>query len=230
MGGQSAPLSHFVLDDFWRNDERSLPCTGLLAGARLQQAVFILKNAGYTWAQDPAPSVAGRGLTSPVGIVVTELSLLVPENDSLRVAAAVYIAEQMQVLGIPVNVQQTDSDTLLYAVYGSRDYDMALLGWRLSVSPSYLCEWFLPGEANPFAYRESRLVSGCDAFGQTSDLEKVRTVVYEIQSILMDDLPLIPLYINFRTDAYRNLYFSFESIWDGLSGLYGASSLAVPYP
>jgi hypothetical protein len=108
----------------------------------------------------------------------------------------------------------------------------------LSLYPTYLCEWFKPAEGNPFAYNGSRpalsevegLRAACETWDDTSDLEQARILVSEIQSILAQDLPLIPLYVEVRTDAYRNIRYPFDGLLDGLSGLYGAPSLAVPIP
>jgi hypothetical protein len=44
----------------------------------------------------------------------------------------------------------------------------------------------------------------------------------------MEDLPFIPLYQVMQYEAVRNVAYPFEGVLDGLSGLYGAPSLAVP--
>jgi ABC-type oligopeptide transport system substrate-binding subunit len=53
---------------------------------------------------------------------------------------------------------------------------------------------------------------------------------FEAQTILMRDLPLIPLYSEMRVDAYRNIRYPFTEVVDGLGGLYGALELAIPIP
>jgi ABC-type oligopeptide transport system substrate-binding subunit len=62
----------------------------------------------------------------------------------------------------------------------------------------------------------------------TSDLDEARKQIYELQSILAQDLPFIPLYSGVTYDAYRNISYPFDSVPGGLSGIYGAPSLAVP--
>ena len=230
LGEDVVPLPGFVLDDFWRSEEISLPCAGETGDARLEQAVKVLKAAGYSWSNEPASNVDGRELKDPNGNVLPGFTVLTPEHDPLRAEAAIYIAQQAEILGLTLEVQISNSDDLLYAVYGSGDYDMALLGWRLSAYPAYLCEWFMPSEQNPFSYNGSRLKSACEAWGQTSDLEQAKAHVSEIQSILMGDLPLIPIYAEVRYDAYRNIRYPFDNVVDGLSGLYGAPALAIPIP
>ena len=86
---------------------------------------------------------------------------------------------------------------------------MALLGWNVSEYPGYLCDWFKDG--NPFGYQSDRLQSACEALNSTSDLSTAQKDVYEIQSILAQDLPFIPLYSGITYDAYRNIKYPFDS-------------------
>ena len=230
LSGDAAPLTGFVLDDIWQNKDTPLPCAGTADHMRFAEAVGLLKTAGYTWSEEPTADTVGKGLKAPDGTLLPRFSLLSPTYavDTQRAEAAVYIARQAHLLGLELDVRLSAADKLLYEVYGSGDYDMALLGWRLSAYPAYLCEWFTQSEENPFAYDGSRLKSACEAWGQTSDLEGARTHVSEIQSILMQNLPLIPLYTGVRMDAYRNIRYPFDNVIDGLSGLYAAPALAIP--
>lgn len=133
---------------------------------------------------------------------------------------------QANYLGIPLTVQWTDPESLRYAVYSSGDYDMAILGWRLGEYPSYLCEWFQPPGA--FAYPDDGLKSACDRLESTADLATARLASYEIQTILMEDLPLIPLFQVMRYEVVGNIRYPFASPLDGFSGMYGAPWLAAP--
>ncbi|MFZ5819410.1 MAG: ABC transporter substrate-binding protein [Chloroflexota bacterium] len=232
LDGQAFPLTGFVLGGSWRADGLSMPCAGLSAQARLAEAVRLLKSAGYAWEKEPAPGVDGKTLTAPDGSALPGFTLLAPASgqDALRAQTAAYIARQAGSLGLEVQAQFTDQDTILYAVYASGSYDLAVLGWRLSDYPAYLCDWFTPPGQNPFAYSGSRLKSACEAWGGTGDLEQAQARAVEVQSILMEELPLIPLYVETRYDAYRNLRYPFTSIVDGLGGLYGAPEEAIPNP
>ena len=115
---------------------------------------------------------------------------------------------------------------------------MALLGWHLSAYPSYLCEWFQPWEQNPFFYsgnglalsEDEGLKSVCEAWSQSSELKTANIHAFEAQTILMRDLPLIPLYSGVHFDAYRNIRYPFSDVTGGLTGLYGAPALAEPIP
>jgi ABC-type transport system substrate-binding protein len=238
LGGNAAPLAGFAVDDFWRQGGASLPCSGATGDARLTEAIRLLKVAGYSWDREPASGLSGSGLKGPGGNVLPTFTLLTLEQDLMRERTAQYIAQQAEILGLLIDVQIASSDELLYVVYGSGNYDLALLGWHLSAYPFYLCEWFMPLDQNPFAYNGSRstlgggewLASVCEAWSQVSDLDMAKTYAFEVQSALMEDLPLIPLYTGVRVDAYRNIRYPFANIVDGLGGLYGAPGLAIPAP
>jgi ABC-type oligopeptide transport system substrate-binding subunit len=129
-------------------------------------------------------------------------------------------------LGIPMDVQLTDLASLQYTVYSSKKYDMVLFGWRLSDQPAYLCEWF--GAGGQFENNSVRLQSTCEATVVESDLERARGQVFELQSILLEELPFIPLYSETTHDAFQNVEYPFQNVPGGLSGLYGDPSHAMP--
>ena len=238
LGSNAAPLPGFVVDDSWRQGEASLPCSGVTGDARLTEAIRLLKVAGYSWEREPASGVNGNGLKSPTGKVLPTFTLLTLDHDPMRERAAQYIGRQAEILGLSVIVQMDSLDELIYVVYSSGNYDLAILGWHLSAYPSYLCEWFMPLDQNPFAYNGSRsalrggkrLLTACEAWSQVSDLDTAKAYAFEVQSALMDALPLIPLYTSTRVDAYRNIRYPFAKLVDGLGGLYGAPELAIPIP
>ena len=238
LGKDAAPLPGFVVDDFWRQGGASLPCSGVTREARLTEAIRLLKVAGYSWENEPASGVNGAGLKSPNGSVLPAFNLLTVEQDPMRELVALYIVQQARLLGLSFDIKTGSLDELLYSVYSSGNYDMALLGWHLSAYPSYLCEWFMPFDQNPFAYDGSRsllgggerLRSACEAWSQIMDLDLAKAYAFEVQSALMEDLPLIPLYTSIRVDAYRNVRFPFTKVVDGLGGTYGVPGLAIPVP
>jgi peptide/nickel transport system substrate-binding protein len=224
-------MDAFVLPGagFWYNADAKNQCSGMDDAARVQTAVSLLKSAGFTWTKEPTGNDAGQGLLTPQGKAYPEVTLLAPstEFDAQRADAAAYIEGQAHMLGIPLTKKLVNPEAILYAVYSSGDYDMALLGWRLSEYPSYLCAWFQPWNANLFHYNEDRLKSACEAFGAATELEDARLASFDVQSLFQKNLPFIPLYITVTYDVYRNLGYSFTPL-GGLTNLYGAPSLAMP--
>jgi ABC-type oligopeptide transport system substrate-binding subunit len=164
------------------------------------------------------------------GEAFPKVILLAPakEEDALRYAAAKYVAGQAQFLGIPFAVQETGLNDVIYAVYSSQKYDMALMGWRLSEYPAYLCGWF--GGENPLLYRSNRFNAVCEALKAESNLSTAHQAVAQIESALMSELPFIPLFALMQADVYHNLSYPVPNILNGWAGLYGAPSYAIPAP
>ncbi len=226
------PLSTFVLpgNPSWLNVNVHSTCTNMNASERLQKAVDMLRTAGYRWKREPTTQQAGEGLILPGGVTFPPITLLTPkkEIEPLRAAAADYIVKQAQWLGLPLSEHLTDAESIRYAVYSSGDYDLALLGWRLSEYPAYLCAWFQP--PSPFVYNGDKFKSACETLNSTADLVTAQSAALDAQSALMSDLPFIPLYEDVIRDAQSGFDYPFQNILDGISGVYGAPALAVRAP
>jgi ABC-type transport system substrate-binding protein len=195
--------------------------------SRIGQAVQILKSAGYSWKQEPAANTAGQKLMTPDGGTFPIITMIVSsEEDDERTAAASYIQHQMHELGVTLTVQPVSAVELDYSVLGSQGYETALLGWHVGSYPGYLCDWF--GVGNRFNYSGNRIRALCAGLEGTSDLDVARQQIFEIQAILAQDLPFIPLYSGVTVDTYQTVTYPFEQVPDGLSGVYGAPALAKP--
>ncbi|HEY9152123.1 MAG TPA: ABC transporter substrate-binding protein, partial [Anaerolineales bacterium] len=230
QAGNADALASFVaLDEkFWNNPGAALPCNGLDSTSRRSQTIQILENAGYKWNVLPSPSSNGQGFTLPTGNAFPAINLMVSSSEPQENNAGNTIRQQFTLLGIPLTIESVNSDDLRYAVFSSHQYDMAILGWNVSEYPGYLCDWFKDG--NPFGYQSDSLKSACEALNSTSDLTTAQKDIYQVQSILAQDLPFIPLYSGITYDAYRNIKYPFDRVLGGLSGVYGAPSLAIPAP
>jgi peptide/nickel transport system substrate-binding protein len=212
----------------WLNPDAVVHCGD---GFYRTAIVEILKSAGYTWVKEPAAEEAGDGLILPDGSPFPAITLLTQVDDfdgSGRVDIVNSIETVFHDLGIPLTLKFTDAEDIRYRIFSSKEYDLAILSWNLSLYPDYLCEWF--GAGRQFEYGSDRLRSECEGLAVESDFETARQHIFQIQSILMEDLPFIPLHAQARYDAYRNVRYPFEHLLGGLDGLYGAPSHAMPAP
>ena len=233
LQNKAMPLDSFVLSPQWHDANLKDACADMDKPARVEYAVNALKNAGYSWTQEPGTASAGQNLFLSNGEPFPRIILLAPSEDEdiLRHSAAKYIAEQAQYLGIPFDVQEVSLDDAVYAVYSSQKYDMALMGWGLSEYPAYLCKWF--GGENLLLYNSTRFKAACDALGVESNLDAARQAVGQIEAALMSELPFIPLFTVMQADVYQNLAYPVpvtNVLLNGWSGLYGAPSYAIPVP
>src|SRR3990170_1341489 len=129
-------------------------------------------------------------------------------------------------LGMPLRMQAVTADAIDYAVLSSGEYDMAVLGWRLSPYPGYLCDWF--GAGGTFQYAATSVTSLCGELAATSDLDKAGGLVRGIQRTLAEEVPMLPLFSTVTHEDVRGLSYPFTSVLDGLAGVYGAPELAAP--
>jgi ABC-type transport system substrate-binding protein len=219
-------------DSLWANAEAAVACPNgydpLTGPDEPFQAAEILRLAGYTWAEEPSAGHAGSGLQQPGGGALRPFVLLAPdeESDPQSAAAARSVERSARALGIPLTVQSTDAAAIRFAVYNGHDYDFAITGWRLGAYPGYLCDWF--GGGNPLGYVDAQVASECAAFGVTSDLEAARSRIFTIQSLLAQDPPFIPIFAVQTYELTRPIVYPFDRVMNGLSGVYGAPSLAMP--
>jgi ABC-type transport system substrate-binding protein len=228
LQGYAFPLDSFALSPQWHNPEAKDPCSGMDRSARITNTVKILRGAGYSWAQTPDADHAGSGLVSPDGGEFPRVYLLTPSQneDPLRYSAAKFIAEQAQYLGVPFSVIEESQSNIVYAVFSSGQYDMALVGWRLSEYPSYMCEWF-NGET-PALYSGTRYGDSCAALSAESNLEAARQASFQIEADLMSNVPFIPLFGQVRTESIQHLIYPSTFIPNGWGSYYGAPSYAAP--
>jgi ABC-type transport system substrate-binding protein len=213
---------------YWSAPEASNPCP--LIQASSLAAVELLKSNGYSWRTEPSETQPGEGIIMPDGAPLAPITVLTSSEmiDPLRSDLASQMEESARDLGIPLATRSVSSVNLRYAVFSSGEYDMAILGWRVSEYPGYLCDWFEP--PSPFAYSSDRLTAACNSFNSTADLAAARQAAYQVQTILMEDLPFIPLHQVLGYEIYRDVAYPFDSVLNGLSGLYGAPALAIPAP
>ncbi len=236
VGAEFESLRAFVPPDnlFWSNAQAVRPCAELDPQNSFNQILAILKSGSYGWDREPTTDASRPGLTviggsplkMPNGESPPTLGILVSSSDPRQREFAGRLVERLTLLGLDVDLQWAAPEEINYAVYSSGDYDMAILGWRLSAYPGYLCEWF---EApSPFAYNGDRLRSACEALRGAGDLESARQAAFEAQFVLAEDLPFIPLYAGFRYEACRDVDYPFGKVLNGIAGVYGAPWLAMP--
>ena len=226
---------------FWYNPDTTLYCDSMSAKERLAEAVRVLKDAGYTWDEEPAWSedageavTAGQGLTLPDGAEFPALELLAPDADSdpLRATAGAYIEQQMNALGMPTSANLTDLDSLFGVVFGDGEWDLFILGWGVTPLPDYVCDLFYTGaDYNVIGYSDAALDAVCDEFRAETDVGRAQELNYQIQEMLAHDLPYVYLFSTPVWDAWNSstVSFPFSDVADGIGyGAYGLKEYVQP--
>lgn len=229
---------------YWYNKDVPIFCKGMSEAERLNEAVRMLKDAGFTWDSEPsytegssrdAGYTYGEGIKLPDGTAIPELDFQAPGPgyDPLRATVAVHIEQWLKALGIPVTMNYTPFNTIR-ANENAGEFDIIMLGWGLTPFPSYLCDFFTGATgvgdgSDNISYVSPKLNEQCTAFYSETDMEKARQLAYEMQETLATELPYITLFTNPIYDGVStSLAYPYTEVFDGLQGLYSAWYLVMP--
>jgi peptide/nickel transport system substrate-binding protein len=205
---------------------------------RLDAAVAVLEDAGYTWEVRPEAEcdeeegaieeqVRGEGLMLPDGTPVPELELLTPSAgyDPLRATYGVWIERWAQELGIPVRADLTGFSTIVAAVFGDEipgDWDMFILGWSLGdpSMPTFHESFFhTAGASNVLGYSNEAYDDAADRFMASTTAEEAFQIMWEeLEPIVAEDLPYINLFDTPILESYQaaQIQYPYTDVLGGL--------------
>jgi ABC-type transport system substrate-binding protein len=232
---------------FWFNPEAEAnPYIGWSREDRVNEAVRVLKEAGWSWEVDPAWNAdtvdvdPGVGITMPNGEPMQELTILGPgpAYDPLRATFNQWISEWMRELGMPVTSELTGFNTILGPVFIDADFDMYILGWSLGnvAFPDYFHSFWhssqdtaVSGNNNTPGFNNAEYDALIDEFMETGDLERARELIFEAQLLLADQRPYICLFYKQTIDLARNtLIFPYTESLGGLEATAGLQTDVFP--
>lgn len=187
---------------------------GMSRAERVRKAVELLKKAGFSWEVEPRIEgdriIPGKGLIMPNGEKVPEFDILTPpaDYDPLRFETSRRIQEWWREVGVPVTAQPTSFATITQRVFKEWNFDVYVLGWRLSLLPDYLRDFFHSSQIikdgyNPMGYYNPELDKLADEFVACGPREEKVKIAYRLQEIIAEDLPYIPLYSQSNIEAFR---------------------------
>ena len=160
---------------FWYNPDIKIYGQGMSHFDRVEEAVRVLKEAGFSWDAEPVvvdkdnprnTRVAGKlpdgtivdepsGFKLPNGEYCPELELLAPSAgyDPLRATFALYIEQWCREIGLPVKANLTGFNVIVNKVWAPDgfNFDMYILGWSLGdpAFPDYLYYFWHSSQAEP---------------------------------------------------------------------------------
>ena len=179
---------------------------GLNRKDRIREAYKILREAGYTWEHPPVNAggevVQGKNIILPDGRPMETFTILAPpaDYDPQRAMVGIMVQEWLRMLGIPAVSKPMPLGSLIQHVKTRHQFDLFVLGYgNLSLDPDYLRNFFIsrndkPKGWNTCGYCNSRFDRIADASADAMNLEKRRELIWEMQRIIMGELPWIPLY------------------------------------
>jgi ABC-type transport system substrate-binding protein len=199
---------------FFFNEKTPAYGKGMDRENRIREAYRILTASGYRWKKPPLDDRGtlrrGAGLTTPDGIPVPSLTILTPPTDyDTELASAAQVIQQwLRHFGIPITRKTMPFARMIQEIRNERDFDMFVLGWRGLYDPDYLRRFF----HSSFKDRKGRNYAGYSnaEFDEMADLQALtmdplarQRIVLDLQSLLMRDLPYIPLYVPARLEGVR---------------------------
>ncbi len=189
---------------------------GLTREERVRKAYDILRKAGYSWKVPPVDGsgkvVKGREIRLPGGQPMEKFMILTPpaDYDPARAMSGMIIQEWLKKAGIPAGSKPMAFKSLVEQVSVRHDFDAFILGYgRLSLDPDYLRKFFHSSQdkkrgGNKGGYKNPEFDRIADASARMMDPEKRRELIWDMQKILMQDLPYLPLYNPNLVEAVRN--------------------------
>jgi len=215
---------------------------------RLDAAIAILREAGYTWSTEPVVvrdldgvfvevNPRGEGLTMPNGQRVPELAVLAPgeEHDPYRATYATHLESQAQEIGIPIVAELTDFDSIVAAVFPPQtpesvlQWDLYMLAWGSGtpVPPGILLRAIFHsdqdtveyGGFNTTGYRSPEFDETANAFDAATDAITAGAMTRDMEAIIARDLPYVVLFRIPILEGYRSrVRFPVANVLSGHSG------------
>jgi len=182
---------------------------------RVEEAVRILKEAGYSWEVEPhydekGNFVPGETLIGPDGEPVRQLELLspTPAYDPFRATFGQQIAASALEMGIPVANLPTDFNRLIDITFdevvdGELQYDMFVLGWQLGnpAFPTFMRSFFgednltvRTGGNNNTGFVNEEFEELLDRFDEARSVEEAKPIMSEMQRIIGREKPYVLLF------------------------------------
>lgn len=206
-------------NEYWYNPDVPEYGKGMTRPERVQKAVEILEKAGYTWKKEVRIKKdkvkPGKGLKMPDGKDVPDIDILTPpaDYDPLRAMAGIQIQGWLRDIGVNASAKPASMSFISDKVKIKQDFDTYILGYLLGIDPSYLKSFFHSSEIkrrgrNTSAYKNEHFDELAEACNREMDMGKRKQLVFEMQSILADDLPWIPLFNASVIEGHRQQRFT----------------------
>ncbi|MBW1887542.1 MAG: hypothetical protein JRI52_04225 [Deltaproteobacteria bacterium] len=152
----------------------------------------------------------------PGGQPMEKFAILTPpaDYDPLRAMSGMIIQEWLRKMGIPAIAKPMAFGALLQQVKVRRQFDSFILGYgALSLDPDYLRNFFHSNNDktrgwNMSGYNNPDFDRIADESAKSMDRDKRQKLIWEMQKIIVKDVPYIPLYNPELIEAARKGRFS----------------------
>ena len=170
---------------------------GVVADGPIPPSNPYFDKAVKPWPYDPAKA---KGLLQEAGWDANRTLLLrVPVGNTIRERSADIIQQNLQAVGIKVQIQKSDFPTHIAAAKKG-DYDLLLVGWSGPTDPDVSSQYRTNGQYNFSFLSNPDMDRLLDAGVAASDPAKRRDIYDQFQTLFADQVPVLVLYYaNART-------------------------------
>jgi peptide/nickel transport system substrate-binding protein len=183
----------------------------LKAPARdINAAKSLLTAAGWVQGPDGYFSKNNRRLS---------FNLVTTAGNKQREEVAKLIAGQLKEAGIELVLYPVDVPVFFGDVLKNRRFETAMYAWVAGVDPDNASLWNsrnIPSRSNDFegqnypGWRNPEVDKLTDQGARTVDLEARRQIYFRIQELIMQEVPVIPLYFRSNIDAVRDVVVNYK--------------------
>jgi len=227
-------------NNLWYNPDVKKYGYGKDQDQRIKLSHEMLKKAGYSWEIPPVTEegkiVKPSDIRLPSGKKMDKFIILTPlaDYDPKRAFTGIMIQEWLRELGLPAFAESMDFNSLLDTVKGEREFDAFVMGYgKLGLDTDYLRSFFyskndVPQGLNMSGYNNPEFDRLADIQRTLIDTEKRKKIIWQMQKILSEDIPYLPLYNPHIIEAVFNKRFKgWLSKVDGIGNMW---SLCVVKP
>jgi ABC-type transport system substrate-binding protein len=238
-------------NSYWYNPDAPTLGKGMTRGERVEAAKELLKAGGFSWDTEPewdeenGVVVPGSILKDAEGNELEEIELLAPSAgyDPMRATAAIWIAQWMNEMGIPVKGNPTGFNTIIPQVFepdpetGEIEFDWYILGWGLgnAALPTFHESFFAcandakTGGSNTPGYCDEEFDEMAQGLLTAQTLEEAREYVHAMDNKLAEDVPYVTLFTTPILEFYAKarVDYPFIESLDGLQDLAGVPSYVI---
>lgn len=192
LNGYGTPTDVLFPQDFWAALKRDTPPGPDIEGARA-----LLAEAGFPDGFDT--TIAGWA-----------------EYGFLK-NSAIVVQEQLKQIGVNAELNLMDTGTMGQTVYVDKNFDMAVTGDSAFVDPNGLIfPNFKTGEGGNFcSYSNPQVDELIDQGIAVTDQAQRAEIYQQIQTILLEDLPWVCLYIGQQYEAMKTYVMGYEHVPTG---------------
>lgn len=225
---------------FWHNPDVRKYGLGKDHDQRIKISYEMLTKAGYSWEVPPVDGdsniVTPSGIRLPSGEKIEKFVILTPpaDYDPKRAFAGTMIQEWLREIGLQAFARPMAFNSLLDTIKGKHEFDAFVLGYgKLNLDPDYLRAFFYSKNDKPRGWNMSGYNN--PAFDKIADIqrtlidrEKRKEIIWQMQEILLEDIPYFPLYNPHIIEAVFNEKFTgWVAKVDGIGNMW---SLCVVKP